>query len=129
MWWWSTRRAISSTTSLLVSPPQALRSQQVVVLDPSSEAPVGLNPLAGTTGPVAVDGLLGVMRSLWASSWGPRLNDVLHAGLLTLSLEPGHSLVELPLLLTNRGFRRSRVVRASESDPFGLGRDVRGAAG
>jgi hypothetical protein len=98
-----------------------------VVLDPSDPAPVGLNPLAairpGSEG-VAVDGLLGVLHSLWASSWGPRLHDVLHAGLLTLALDTnssGHSLVELPLLLTNPSFRRPLVARASAGDPLGLG--------
>lgn len=99
---------------------------RTVVLDPSDPAPVGLNPLAasgrGSQG-VSVDGLLGVLHSLWASSWGPRLHDVLHAGLLTLALdaEAGHSLVELPLLLTNPGFRRPLVARASSADPLGLG--------
>jgi hypothetical protein len=101
--------------------------KRVVVLDPSDQAPVGLNPLASIgrgSGGVAVDGLLGVLHSLWASSWGPRLHDVLHAGLLTLAIndqKPGHSLVELPLLLTNPTFRRPLVARASAHDPLGLG--------
>jgi hypothetical protein len=67
-----------------------------------------------------VEGLFGVLHSLWAESWGPRLGDVLHAGLLTLALEPGHSLVELPLLLTNPGFRRPLVALARQRDPLGL---------
>lgn len=98
---------------------------RVVVLDPSDEAPVGLNPLSNVDGVggngVAVDGVLGVLHSLWASSWGPRLHDVLHAGLLTLSYEPGHSLVELPLLLTHPSFRRPMVAAARQRDPLGLG--------
>jgi hypothetical protein len=48
------------------------------------------------------------------------LHDVLRAGLLTLALEPGHSLVELPLLLTRSAFRRPLVARASIHDPLGL---------
>jgi energy-coupling factor transporter ATP-binding protein EcfA2 len=101
--------------------------KRVAVLDPSDQAPLGLNPIASASGGtrgVAVDGLLGVLHSLWASSWGPRLHDVLHAGLLTLALddvEPGHSLVELPLLLTNPSFRRPLMARASGQDPLGLG--------
>lgn len=94
---------------------------RVVMLDPSDEAPVGLNPLSSGGNGVAVDGVLGVLHSLWASSWGPRLHDVLHAGLLTLSHEPGHSLVELPLLLTNPSFRRPLVAAARQRDPLGLG--------
>lgn len=107
--------------------------ERVAVLDPTDEAPVGMNPLAlfgGGGSGVAVDGLLGVLHSLWAASWGPRLHDVLHAGLLTLALDGDengegdrgtrHSLVELPLLLTNPAFRRPLVARASLHDPLGL---------
>jgi hypothetical protein len=97
--------------------------ERVAVLDPTDPAPLGLNPLAAgasSNGGVAVDGLVGVLHSLWKDSWGPRLHDVLHAGLLTLALEPGHSLVELPLLLTRPTFRRPLVARASIHDPLGL---------
>lgn len=91
---------------------------RVVVLDPTDAAPVGFNPLSGSAG---VDGVLHVMASLWRDSWGPRLGDILHASLRTLSLEAGHSLVELPLLLTDAGFRRPLVARASSVDRLGLG--------
>ncbi len=103
-------------------PSKAL--ERVAVLDPTDRAPLGINPLASGTGGagsgLAVEGLFGVLHSLWAESWGPRLGDVLHAGLLTLALEPGHSLVELPLLLTNPGFRRPLVALARQRDPLGL---------
>jgi len=97
--------------------------ERVAVMDPTDPAPLGLNPLAAgasSNGGVAVDGLVGVLHSLWKDSWGPRLHDVLHAGLLTLSLEPGHSLVELPLLLTRPTLRRPLAARASSLDPLGL---------
>ena len=103
-------------------PSEAL--ERVAVLDPTDRAPLGINPLAGGTGGtgsgLAVEGLFGVLHSLWTDNWGPRLGDVMHAGLLTLALEPGHSLVELPLLLTNPGFRRPLVAMARQRDPLGL---------
>lgn len=92
---------------------------RVVVLDPSDLAPVGFNPLDG--GAVGIDGVLHVLRSVWSDSWGPRLNDVLHAGLLTLAASPGHTLAELPLLLGDASFRRPLVGRAVKADPLGLG--------
>lgn len=95
------------------------RLADVVVLDPADASPVGLNPLA--EGPAAVDGLLHVMRALWAGSWGPRLEDILHAGLLTLARAGGHSLAELPLLFTDAAFRRPLVGAAHRSDPLGTG--------
>jgi hypothetical protein len=93
--------------------------QRVVVLDPADRAPVGFNPLDG--GPVGIDGVLHVLRSIWSNAWGPRLGDVLLAGLLTLAATPGHSLAELPLLLTEAGFRRPLVARAVADDRLGLG--------
>ena len=95
------------------------RRGDVVLLDPTDASPVGLNPLAG--GDLAVDGLVHVMKSVWASSWGPRLGDVLLAGALTLARSPGHTIVELPTLLTDAGFRRSLVQSAIANDPLGIG--------
>jgi hypothetical protein len=95
------------------------RADAVVVMDPTDSAPVGFNPLVGGT--VGIDGVLHVLHSLWAASWGPRLGDILHAGLLTLSSTPGHSLVELPLLLTDASLRRRLVPAATTNDPLGLG--------
>lgn len=95
------------------------RRESVVVLDPSDPSPVGFNPL--DTSALGIDGLLHVLRSIWATSWGPRMGDVLHAGLLTLSVGGGHSLPELPLLLTDAAFRRPLVARAVAADPLGLG--------
>lgn len=99
------------------------RAAQVAVLDPTDRAPLGINPVAGGPGSAAggIDGVLHVLRSIWHDSWGPRLGDVLHAGLLTLATEPGHSLVELPLLLGDPAFRRPLVARAVAQDPLGLG--------
>jgi hypothetical protein len=105
-------------TDILTRLPRDQR-ERVVVLDPSDPAPVGFNPLDG--GAVGIDGVLHVLRSVWSDSWGPRLNDVLHAGLLTLAASPGHTLAELPLLLGEPSFRRPLVARAVKSDPLGLG--------
>ncbi len=93
--------------------------ERVAVLDPADVAPVGFNPLAG--GALGIDGVVHVLRSVWADSWGPRLGDVLLAGLLTLAATHGHSMAELPLLLTDATFRRPLVARAIQRDPLGLG--------
>lgn len=54
-------------------------------------------------------------------SWGPRTHDILHASLLTLARRGDASLVMVPLLLTNHGFRRSVTQSAVKADPLGLG--------
>ena len=101
------------------------RRDDVAVLDPSDVvAPVGFNPLAGGHGrrpEVIADGLLAVFHQLWADSWGPRTQDILHACLLTLTRRSDASLVMLPLLLTNLGFRRSLTQQAIREDPIALG--------
>ncbi len=98
------------------------RVRDVVVLDPADEAyPAGFNLLAGPTetSELLVDQLVGTLHNLWKSSWGPRTDDILRAALLTLVGQPGMTLCEVPLLLTDAGFRRRLVGRVD--DPVALG--------
>ncbi len=97
------------------------RLADVVLLDPSdAQQPVGLNPLAAERRPpeLVADQLLGMFRSLYESSWGPRTNDILGASLLTLARTPRMTLCALPTLLGNPHFRH-RVV-AGLNDPLAL---------
>lgn len=105
------------------------RVEDVVVLDPTSEAPVGIDCFSGNPD-LAADVLLGVFHSLYESAWGPRTSDILHACLLSLARRADlyddedvarPTLTMLPLLLTNPGFRRSVVGRVIKGDPLGLG--------
>lgn len=99
----------------------ASRRGDVVLLDPTDEArPVGLNPLARADGDreLAADQLVACFHSLYRSSWGPRLADLLHAGLLTLMLQPGATLIDLPRLFSDEHFRASLL--AGLDDPVGL---------
>lgn len=101
-------------------PPR--RRADVVVLDPAdTAAPVGLNPLLtnGQSPEVVADGLLAVFRGLYGDGLGPRSQDILHSCLLTLTQRPDASLIMLPLLLTNAGFRRS--LTNNLGDPIALG--------
>ncbi len=99
----------------------ASRRDSVAVLDATDAAPIGFNPLTGHDRMLGVDGVLHVLHSIWSGSWGPRLGDVLHSGLATLAATPGHSLAELPLLLSDPVFRRPLVRAAVAGDPLGLG--------
>lgn len=99
-------------------PPE--RHEDVVVIDPTSPHPVGLNPLAtGSSGrrpEIVADTVLATFKTLFADAWGVRIEQVLTASLLTLARTPGATLVDLPLLLTNLAYRR-RVT--ASSDPLG----------
>lgn len=90
----------------------AKRLDDVVLVDlKDRERPVGFNLLAGgkEMPELVTDQIVSVIRRVWASSWGPRLEDLLRGSLLTLAQEPGMTLTEVPLLLGDENFRRRLV--------------------
>jgi hypothetical protein len=97
------------------------RHDDVVVIDPTQANPVGLNPLItpGSSAELTADGILAIMKDLFASAFGPRTTDVMHAALLTLAHHGKASLVWLPRLLTDPAFRRT--LTSTLDDPIGLG--------
>ena len=115
------------------------RRDDVVVIDPTSSRPVGINPLAraqtargasssvggsapgGSASPELVaDTVLATLKGVFAESWGVRVEQVLSAALVTLARTPGATLVDLPLVLTNAAYRQ-RLIAASGEDPLGTG--------
>ena len=99
----------------------ASRVEDVIVLDPTdSERPVGLNLLAGSVEyrELVVEQVVTIFHHLYSAFWGPRTDDVLRATLLTLIHEPGMTLTEVPLLLTDSAFRQRLVGQID--DPIAL---------
>lgn len=115
------------------------RRGDVVVIDPTSSRPVGINPLArtqaarsgalssgggvlggGASPELVADTVLATLKGVFAESWGVRVEQVLSAALVTLARTPGATLVDLPLLLTNPAYRQ-RLIAASGADPLGTG--------
>ena len=118
------------------------RRDDVVVIDPTSSRPVGINPLAraqaarsgalsssvvgggvlggGASPELVADTVLATLKGVFAESWGVRVEQVLSAALVTLARTPGATLVDLPLLLTNAAYRQ-RLIAASGADPLGMG--------
>ncbi|MBB5891936.1 helicase HerA domain-containing protein [Kutzneria kofuensis] len=94
-------------SDILMRLPEEL-GEKVVLFDADSRArPPVLNPLAGADKARAVDNLVSIFSRIYASSWGPRTDDILRAGLLTLTAMPGTpTLVDLPKLLTVPAFRQ-----------------------
>lgn len=93
--------------SILQRIPKQHRDR-VIVFDPSTPSPkLALNPLRGARPEQQTDFLVHVMRGLFARAWGPRTEDVLRTGLLSLALTGKHTLVDLPRLLTDTQFRSS----------------------
>ena len=115
------------------------RRDDVVVIDPTSSRPVGINPLAraqaarsgalssgggvlggGASPELVADTVLATFKGVFAESWGVRVEQVLAAALMTLARTPEATLVDLPLLLTNTAYRQ-RLIAASGADPLGTG--------
>ena len=116
------------------------RRGDVVVIDPTSSRPVGINPLArtqaarsgassssgggvsggGASPELVADTVLATFKGVFAESWGVRVEQVLSAALVTLARTPGATLVDLPLVLTNTAYRQ-RLIAASGADPLGTG--------
>lgn len=98
----------------------AHRLGEVILLDPSDDRrAVGYNPLQASGGPeLAVEQVLGVMRTIWRANWGPRTDEILRACLYTLVAAGGMTLCEIPPLLTDPAFRRRLLARVT--DPLGV---------
>src|SRR6266540_2433157 len=85
--------------------PRGARDR-LVLLDPDERAaPPTLNVLEGPDPELAVDHLLSSLRRVFASSWGPRTDDVLRTACLTLLARGPATLADVPRLLTDPGYR------------------------
>lgn len=94
-------------TSILERIPTS-RADDVVVIDPSDDNPVGFNPLTLPGNPTLMaDAILAVFKEIFSDSWGVRSQDVLSAALLTLIEVDRASLLWLPPLLTDENFRHN----------------------
>jgi hypothetical protein len=101
------------------------RLKDVVVIDPMSACPTGINPFAavkdGADAGVVADGLLAVFQKVSGAAWGKRMEDVLACSLLTLAKTKDANLLMLPTLLTDTKFRQKITAPIIKADPLGLG--------
>jgi len=97
----------------------AHRLDDVVLIDPTDTAPVGINVLGVGQDDFVADLVVHILRELYASNWGQRTADVIHNSVLSLVRHGGLTLCELPPLLTNKAFR-SLVVSRLRDDVLGV---------
>ena len=100
-------------------PPE--RMNDVVYLNPADalHAPA-LNLVSSGTRvedrPLVASALVSAFRHIWSESWGPRMEYILYNALRVLLDSQNASLVALPRLLSDHGYRRSLVQQCR--DPF-----------
>lgn len=85
------------------------RAADLVYINPADiDHPIGFNPLAQVPDhlkPVVADGIVSAYRHVWPDSWGPRLDYILTNAVRALLDVPGATLLMLPRLLIDDGFR------------------------
>ena len=102
------------------------RKDDIVVLDPLRRSagrhqPARRRASARPIPEVVADSLFGTFKAIWGDSLGPRSADILRNCLDLLARRDDASLVMLPLLLTNPGFRRRLTRSVMRDDPFAAG--------
>src|SRR3989344_2845504 len=89
------------------------RVNDVVYFNPADlDYPIAFNVLekvAAGQRHLGASGLIGVFKKIWADSWGPRLEYVLHNAISALLEYPGSTLLGIMRMLTDKSFRK-RVV-------------------
>ncbi|MEY9887675.1 DNA helicase HerA-like ATPase [Catenulispora sp. MAP5-51] len=93
-------------------------ADRLVLIDPTDSGPRPcLNVLAQGDPELTVDNLVGIFRRLFASSWGPRTDDVLRAACLTLlatARDQPSTLADVSQLLSDKVFRAARTAGLAE---------------
>ena len=89
------------------------RINDVVYFNPADlDYPIAFNVLekvAREQRHLIASGLIGVFKKIWADSWGPRLEYVLHNAISALLEYPGATLLGIMRMLTDKSFRK-RVI-------------------
>jgi len=98
------------------------RERDLVLFDPAETGrPLGLNLLelgAADEPDLVCDQLVAIFRGIYSQFWGPRTDDILRAAIATLLHEPGATLCEVPLLLSDDAFRAPYLAKLD--DPVAL---------
>lgn len=98
-------------------PEKAIGS--TVVVDPADPAPPPrINILQLGSAEHAADTLTGIFRKVYASSWGPRMEDILRASALTLARaqDPDLTIGDIPNLLADRAFLHHTLTQQERED-------------
>ncbi|MCZ7601654.1 MAG: type IV secretory system conjugative DNA transfer family protein [Melioribacteraceae bacterium] len=94
------------------------RLEDTVYLDVGSRShSISFNPLSQIprqNHSVVVSGLISVFKKIWSEFWGPRLEHILRHSLFTLLDYPTATLLDIPLLLTNKTFRTSVITHVGD---------------
>lgn len=103
--------------SILDSVPKHRTNDVIHFSAADRDWPVAFNPLhcpQREQRPLVADGLVTGFKKIYGLSWGPRLEQILNACVLTLLEEEHSTLLTIRRLLTNKAFRNTIVGRVSD---------------
>jgi CxxC-x17-CxxC domain-containing protein len=96
----------------------AHRINETIYFNPADLShPIGFNVLETVDieqRHLVVSGLIGVFKKIWADSWGPRLEYVLHHAISALLEYPGSTLLGIMRMLTDKAFRKRVIDKVSD---------------
>ncbi|MEI7792575.1 MAG: DUF87 domain-containing protein [Candidatus Berkelbacteria bacterium] len=94
------------------------RIEDVVVFDPSDrDYPVAFNLLENVDDDfksIVASGFVGIFKKIFGDSWGPRLEHILRNTVLALLDYPESTMLDIPRMLTNNGFRDKVVEQVKD---------------
>lgn len=94
------------------------RMNDVIYINPADmEHPIAFNPLEKVSPDgryLVASGLISVFKKIWPDFWGPRLEHILRHALLTLLEIDNSSLLDLPRLLVNKGYRAEIIAKVRD---------------
>jgi len=94
------------------------RVNDVIYFNPSDlDHPIAFNVLEHVDESerhLVVSGLIGVFKKIWADSWGPRLEYVLHHTISALLEYPGSTLLGIMRMLVDKPFRKKVIDQLSD---------------
>ena len=103
------------------------RINDVCYLDVTDvEHPVGFNPatrIAPDRRALAAAGIVSAFKHLWADSWGPRLEHFLFHGVAALISRRHATLIDLPRVYTDDGFREQILRSVTDPESIRFWRD------
>ncbi len=94
------------------------RINDVVYINPSDvDHPVAFNVLESVNPAhrhLIASGLISVFKKMWSDSWGPRLEYILRNAILSLIEYEGSTLLGIPRILVDKGYRRKVVEKIAD---------------
>ena len=95
------------------------RIEETIYFNPSDlDYPIAFNPLEKVDRDhhyLVASGLISVLKKIWYEFWGPRMEHILRNAILALLDYPDSTLLDIPVILVDKDFRKKVLERVRNS--------------